>query len=159
MKETENVIQFTLSIPTNNDDSDSTWYPPQHPKSSSRRRIRRKQTKSKPKEQRWSYWKKQLPKDIEYCKEEIDYFMKQPIDDRERFIQEEKSLLENHKVSIPLRFKFLNLNEMNDSTRLMIIKKIDDWYAMEPGNSEYSKMHAWVDGLNRIPFGCYAPSI
>lgn len=166
MKSKDKMIQFTLSIPSGgDDDSDDTWYPPPHPKSSTRRRMRhrqRNQMSSKsipPNEERWNFWKKQLPNEIEYCKEEIDYFMKQPKEDRKRFLQEEKDLLTNHKVQIPLRFKFLNLKEMNDMIRLMIINKIDDWYAMEPGNSEYSKMHTWIDSLNRIPFGSYAPSI
>lgn len=170
----KNVISFTFSIPDiksskkkggleviedkdeDSDDSDSTWYPPPHPKSKERKK---KQKEKKPKEERWSYWKKQLPEDIQYCDDEIKYFMKQSLDSRKKFIDDEKDILKEEGKSIPPRFKFLNMKDMDSRIRLMIIKKIDDWYAMDPSQSDYGKMTNWISTLDKIPFGSYAPSI
>jgi len=147
------MIQFSIMIDesskskrrrvvTDESDSDDTWYPPQHP--ITKRRKRKLQLK--PKEERWSYWMKQLPKEIEYSSEEKGYFMKQTVDARKRFIETESDLLKEDGNVIPPRFRLLQLNDtdMNASVRLMLLKKIDALYAMEPGVSEHAKMAHWV---------------
>jgi len=89
---------------------------------------------------------KQLPKEIEYSSEEKGYFMKQTVDARKRFIETESDLLKEDGNVIPPRFRLLQLNDtdMNASVRLMLLKKIDALYAMEPGVSEHAKMAHWV---------------
>lgn len=56
-------INVTISMQPfeTDDESDDTWYPPQHPVAKRRKKARkekREQRKRKPKEERWSYWKK-----------------------------------------------------------------------------------------------------
>jgi hypothetical protein len=125
------------------DSSDDTWYPPQHPKSKSKSKSKAKKEK-KPKEERWSYWSKQLPKEIEYCDDEIKYFMKRTIDERKEYIKVEIDLLKEDDSETPPRFRFLTLTDMDPAVRLMILRKIDAWYAMEPSQSDYSKMTNWM---------------
>lgn len=130
------------------DASDDTWYPPQHPKSKFKSKAKSKSKKEqkpkKPKEERWSYWSKQLPKEIEYCDDEIKYFMKRTIDERKEYIKVETDLLKEDDCETPPRFRFLTLTDMDPAVRLMILRKIDAWYAMEPSQSDYSKMTNWM---------------
>lgn len=151
------TLSFALDNPDDYDsDNDSDWLPPQHPKSKSRRKIRRKM---KPKEERWSFWKKQLPKHMEYSKEEIRYFMKQTLDTKKHIIKDETLLYQNSDSEIPIRFKFLNMKSLSPHIRLMIINKIDAWLSMDDTNSDMGKMSNWIDGLNKIPFETYTPSV
>lgn len=182
----QNMISFSIQLPTrsskrsplfkdkldiddvdDSDDSDCSWYPPQHPKGKDifrklqekNKKMEKKKKQRKPKEERWSYWHKQLPDDIEYCDEEIKYFMKQSQEKRKEFIEEETSLTKIDHLRPPPRFKFLSMSTLDPSIRHSVIQKIDQWYAMEPGQSEFNKLGNWVKGVEKIPFGSFAPSI
>ena len=144
------------------DESDDTWYPPQHP-IAKKRCFKRKQkhlkNKSKPKEERWSYWKKQLPSDIEYCEEEIKYFMKQSLSDRKQLMQEESNVESIGKSIEPPRFRFLRNSAMDDSVKQFILQRIDSWYALEPSSDEHAKLGNWMNALQKIPFSTFAPTL
>jgi hypothetical protein len=136
-------------------ESDDTWYPPQHPiakKRLGKRKLLRLGKEQKPKEERWSYWKKQLPDDIEYCEDEIKYFMKQSLEDRKMLMEEETRVESVGKSVEPPRFRFLRNTTLDDSIKQFILQRIDSWYALEPSSDEHAKLGNWMNSLKKIPF-------
>lgn len=161
-------INFTISmspfdvIQGDSDESDDTWYPPQHPiskKQNFKRKQKPRNKKRKPKEERWSYWKKQLPSDIEYCEEEIKYFMEQPLEHRRLLMKEENKIESFGKKKEPPRFRFLQDKTMKDSIKQFILQRIDSWYALEPSSDEHAKLGNWMNALSKLPFSQFAPTL
>ena len=44
---------------------------------------------------------------------------------------------------------------MDLRTKGSIIRKIDHFYQLDPGDNEYQKLYPWVEQLDKIPFGKY----
>lgn len=90
-----------------------------------------------------------------YNKKDIAYFNSLSDGEKKEIEKTETELsLINNNSDIPLRFKFLGLNIPN-STKNVILSKINILSAMECNSGEYFKLNNWLHSLNTIPFGIY----
>ena len=85
---------------------------------------------------------------------DMEYFHKQSIEQKEKLISDTKMIYQMNDSNIPLRFKILN-SEMKIETKAIAIENIDKMAEMDVSTGEYSKMHHWINGLIKIPFGKY----
>ena len=96
-----------------------------------------------------------LPEEIEYTDEEHKYMLKLSTDERENIISKEKQLINIQKAVIPIRFKILALNNLNNTSKQGIIARLDHFYTLDSNDTEYSKLYMWVECLERMPFDNY----
>jgi ATP-dependent Lon protease len=90
-----------------------------------------------------------------YNKKDIEYFNNLSDKDKNEIEKTETALsLINNNSDIPLRFKFLGLNIPN-TTKNVILSKINILSAMECNSGEYFKLNNWLYSLNTIPLGVY----
>lgn len=54
----------------------------------------------------------------------------------------------------PIRFKIMKA-DINDSTKIMLLNKIDKFNKMSCENGEYHKLKNWIDNVSMIPFNKY----
>lgn len=67
---------------------------------------------------------------------------------------EEKLLLNKKLLTIPMRFKILEL-DINERTKQSIIFKLESINRMSSSSGEYHKINNWLNILNDIPFNKY----
>tara|TARA_B100000524_G_scaffold314414_1_gene192147 strand:+ start:1611 stop:3902 length:2292 start_codon:yes stop_codon:yes gene_type:complete len=96
-----------------------------------------------------------LPKDIDYTEEEHRYIDNLSLIDKNRFIEQEKKLLDLKKNTVPIRFKILQLKNLSDMCKQNIIAKLDHFYRLDTTDNEYHKLSVWVDCLDSMPFDNY----
>jgi ATP-dependent Lon protease len=77
--------------------------------------------------------------------------------------KKDKTMLKQHHTdikkkknssSMPLKFKILKLN-IDPSTKMMLLHKIDQYNMMSPSSSEYFKLGNWLASVSRLPLGVY----
>ena len=69
-------------------------------------------------------------------------------------ILDTRTIYKMNESNIPLRFKVLD-SEMPLETKAIAIENVDKMSEMDVSTGEYSKMHHWINGLIKIPFGKY----
>jgi len=90
-----------------------------------------------------------------YNTQEKNYFDKLTIKQKDDIkLLEDKLVSNDDIISVPIRFKILNLN-FNERTKRGILTKIDNLNKMSGCSDEYHKLNNWVLALNNIPFNNY----
>ena len=89
----------------------------------------------------------------ERCKYD-EYFRNQNKNNQIDILKKEDEIYNYFETDIPIRYKILYSNLPN-STKLLILQKIDLFENTKPCDSEYNKMNKWLKGLSQIPFGNY----
>jgi len=90
-----------------------------------------------------------------YTEEEREHF--EGMSDTEKMeIYSCEKIIEESKIdtSEPLRFKILNWN-IDNSTKHILISKIEQFNRMTPNSSEYFKLDNWLHTLAKLPIGEY----
>ena len=94
-----------------------------------------------------------------YTKAEQQYFAKQPREAQDSIIRAEKRVrLESGNgaggANAPMRFKILESN-MDNTTKMVILAKLDQFQRMHEGSGEYFKLRNWLNQVCRMPLGKY----
>jgi hypothetical protein len=94
-----------------------------------------------------------------YTKAEQLYFAKQPREAQDSIIRAEKRVrLESGNgaggANAPMRFKILESN-MDNTTKMVILAKLDQFQRMHEGSGEYFKLRNWLNQVCRMPLGKY----
>jgi len=90
-------------------------------------------------------------------KKEKSYFQKLPEKESSIILDSMKGVQKLiGETDIPLKFKVLKMNT-NDTTKAIIIRKIDTINSMGPESGEAQKIRLWVESALRIPFGSFVP--
>jgi len=90
-----------------------------------------------------------------YNTQEKKYFDKLTIKQKDDIkLLEDKLIINDDIISVPIRFKILNLN-FNERTKRGILTKIDNLNKMSGCTDEYHKLNNWIIALNNIPFNNY----
>jgi ATP-dependent Lon protease len=113
------------------------------------------------------------PKSKKKTKEEAGFELRNP--EYKRYFDNEKAyyneLSEEKKINIdniekrikelnektgeqPRRFAILQ-SDMDDKDKAIVINKLNQLDVMRPNDSEYHKLAAWMDAVQKIPFGKY----
>lgn len=85
---------------------------------------------------------------------DIGYFRKLDFNHQTKVLDAFKKINEHHKITIPYRFKIIEL-DIPDRLKICAMNKIDALKYMEPGAGEYYKIKNWVDTFMTIPFNKY----
>lgn len=85
---------------------------------------------------------------------EFKYFMNLPKKKRDELTLKQLEVNDYYNVDTPLRFKILD-SELNISSKVVILNKIDHFQNSARFDSEYGKLKNWVDNLSKIPFNNY----
>lgn len=98
--------------------------------------------------------------DVNYSELEIEYLTSLDEKSRKKLIDKEVELFGNKKgdKQQPLRFKLLN-SYIPKSIKKQIIEKLDNWYSLSPGDSDFMKQQNYFNVLERFPFNKYSKSI
>ena len=89
-----------------------------------------------------------------YKDEEMEYFLKQSVRNKNKIIKFEKKTNELNKEQVPLRFKIIN-SDINDSIKAVALKKLNHLSSMNERSGEYFKILNYVENLCKIPCGIY----
>jgi ATP-dependent Lon protease len=90
-----------------------------------------------------------------YNNDEKKYFDSLTNKGKDKIIKLEDKLIANKKiVTIPMRFKILDL-DINERTKHSIIFKLESLNNMSPASGEYHKINNWLSVLNEVPFNKY----
>ena len=90
-----------------------------------------------------------------YSSDEKKYFDSLPKKDKDNVKKLEDKLIASKKViTIPMRFKILDL-DINERTKRSIIFKLECLSKMSSTSGEYHKINNWLSILNEIPFNKY----
>ena len=87
-------------------------------------------------------------------KNELSYFYNLSIEEQNQIILNIKNLNKTNIINKPHRFKVLEL-DIPVNLKTIALRKVDALRSMEPGSSEYYKIHNWTDAFLRIPFNTY----
>jgi len=96
---------------------------------------------------RYNFYKK-------YNSKEKKYFDSLSNNEKNNVINLEKKLSNKDIISIPMRFKILEL-DINERTKKSIIFKLECINRMSSASGEYHKINNWLNTLNEIPFNKY----
>lgn len=90
-----------------------------------------------------------------YTEEEREHFEGMSDTEKMEIYACEKSIEESKiDTSEPLRFKILNW-DIDNSTKNILISKIEQLNRMTPNSSEYFKLDNWLHTLEKLPIGAY----
>ena len=90
-----------------------------------------------------------------YNSDEKKYFDSLPKKDKDNVKNLEDKLIASKKVlTIPMRFKILDL-DINERTKRSIIFKLECLSKMSSTSGEYHKINNWLSILNEVPFNKY----
>ena len=90
-----------------------------------------------------------------YNNDEKKYFDTLTTKEKDKIVKLEDKLIENKKtLTIPMRFKILDL-DINERTKRSIIFKLECLNRMPSTSGEYHKINNWLSILNEIPFNKY----
>lgn len=90
-----------------------------------------------------------------YTKAESSYYNELSESDKEYVLKNEAKIRgDKNLVGIPIRFKII-YSKMNNSTKALLLNKIDKFNKMTPEQSEYHKLKNWIDNISMIPFDVY----
>lgn len=92
--------------------------------------------------------------------EERNYWNGLPVTEKDTFLEKDREIKDAGKgmgqAIVPMRFKFLK-SDMDSASKSLIIAKLDQFQAMNPGSGEYFKLRNWLRAAARLPLGCYNP--
>ena len=89
-----------------------------------------------------------------YKDEEMEYFLKQSVRNKNKIIKFEKKTNELNKEQVPLRFKIIN-SDIDDTIKAVALKKLNHLSSMNERSGEYFKILNYVENLCKIPCGIY----
>lgn len=84
---------------------------------------------------------------------ELEYFIKQNLNEKKKIIENEKKMISN-KEEIPLRYKILN-NELPLKIKTLILQKVNIINKMDSHSGEYHKLNQWINGVIDIKWDKY----
>ena len=79
---------------------------------------------------------------------ELEYFIKQNINNKKTIIENEKKMISNIE-EIPLRYKILN-NDLPPKIKTLILQKVNIINKMDSHSGEYHKLNQWINGVMNI---------
>ena len=95
------------------------------------------------------------PKARFYSEEERHFYKGLPDLERKTLADKEIHVESMRSMrAIPLRFKVLN-SDMSDAHKVHIMQKLDFLDNMDESNSEFYKLHSYVDRMSALPIGKY----
>ena len=86
--------------------------------------------------------------------EEKTYFLSVSEEEREHLFTKYKQIVQHELEKTPLRFRILT-SPMPDTTKRIILNKLDMFQSMNDSSSEYHKYAQWINAVSRIPIGKY----
>jgi ATP-dependent Lon protease len=86
--------------------------------------------------------------------EEKTYFLSVSEEEREQLFLKYKQIVEKETEKTPLRFRILT-SPMPDTTKRLILQKLDAFQSMTDASSEYHKYSQWIQSVSRLPIGKY----
>jgi ATP-dependent Lon protease len=89
-----------------------------------------------------------------YNRNEIDFFQRMPIQEKDNIYQIEKQIDDYKSLKEPLRFKLLSLNT-SITNKIAILRKYEEFNKLNHYSSEYGKLNKWINTVSQIPFGNY----
>jgi hypothetical protein len=101
------------------------------------------------------YEVKGLPKNIFYDGDETDWFKAAPEEVQKKILEEENKMAQAQSNEIPLRFRVLQSPNLSTSTKLNIIRMINDMTDASPFGSDSSKSIQRMNMLSKVPFDNY----
>ena len=84
----------------------------------------------------------------------LRYYLSLDRNKRDLLKLKQKEVDEYFNKDIPIRFKILE-SDLNISSKVVILNKLDIFENMRSFDSEYGKMKNWTDYISRIPFNNY----
>ena len=85
---------------------------------------------------------------------EVNYFYNLAPEKQELILDKMKAMNESYKITVPYRFKVLEL-DIPDNLKYLVTKKVAMLKKMDPSSGEYHKIRNWIDTFMMIPFGSY----
>ena len=92
--------------------------------------------------------------DLENDSEEQRYIRNLGSRERREYRRKEQEMINHTKSRVPIKCQVVQL-EMQASSKLCIIDKVDMLQRMDETSGEYPKLKTWVDAVMKIPFGKY----
>ena len=89
-----------------------------------------------------------------YDDDELKYYKQLCRDDQEKIASLENSINKINNSKVPSRFKILQ-STLDEKTKAIAIRKLDELSCMYPGSGEYQKVNNYIQSLCRVPFGIY----
>lgn len=116
--------------------------------------LKKQQKKSEKKEKRQNT--EQFKKLLNEKKaiNELNYFYSLPIEKQQIMIKSMKELNTVQQISVPYRFKLLEMN-LPDSIKDQAMRKVNVLRTMDPSTGEYNKIKTWIDAFMTIPFNTH----
>jgi hypothetical protein len=90
----------------------------------------------------------------EMTEEEIAFWKKLSLEERENYLKLEKEIEQFSSEEVPEKYRLLKF-PINLSSKSLVMKKIEQLSYMDVSDTEYFKLNKWVDGVLNIPFGKY----
>ena len=86
--------------------------------------------------------------------EEQQYIRTLTTKDRREYRRKEQEIIDHTKNIVPLRCRVVQF-DIQASSKLCILNKLDMLQRMDEGSGEYPKLKTWIDSVMKIPFGKY----
>jgi len=88
--------------------------------------------------------------------EEQKYYISLSDKDALWYDLEYRTIRENDKGEIPLKFRILNHSTLSLGSKSFVINRLQQFQTMEPHANEYNKLRSWFSNFNKLPIGKFA---
>ena len=85
---------------------------------------------------------------------ELNYFYGLSLEKQKTIIEQIEALNKAQKITIPYRFKLLEM-DLPENIKALAMRKVNVLRTMDPSSGEYNKIKNWIDAFMSIPFNTY----
>ena len=122
--------------------------------SEKRKEFEKSQKKHEKKEKRQNTEKFKTLLNEKKTTNELNYFYGLSLEKQKVMIKSMEDLNKAQKITIPYRFKLLEM-ELPESIKALAMRKVNVLRTMDASSGEYNKIKNWMDAFMSIPFNTY----